>query len=91
MISESPAKLLGLKKGHIIPGYDADFITLDIKNPRKITSNHLHSKHTMTPFEGHYGLFPDNVYVRGHPIIEDGGLIARPGQGSFILSSQEGS
>ena len=29
MASETPAKMLGLKKGRIEPGYDAEFIVLD--------------------------------------------------------------
>jgi len=87
MISESPSLLLNLKKGFIKPGYHADFMTLDLKKPKTIRSDHLHSKQTMTPFEGHFGHFPNNVYIRGEPVIEDGSLVAKPGDGRHVLSS----
>ena len=32
MASETPAKLLGVKKGRIAPGYDAEFIVTDEEN-----------------------------------------------------------
>jgi len=87
MISESPSTLLNLKKGLIKPGYHADFMTIDLKKPKRIRSDHLHSKQTMTPFEGHYGLFPNTVYIRGKSVIEDGILVANPGDGRHVLSS----
>ena len=87
MISENPSKIIDLKKGFIRAGYDADFIILDIKKSQRISFDKLHSKQTITPFEGQYGIFPNTVFIRGQPVIEDGILIAKPGDGRHILSS----
>jgi len=85
MVCEKPAKLLNLSKGLIKEGYDADFVVVDVKNQKKISAEILHSKARHSPFEGFNALFPQHVYVRGQPVIEEGFLIAKPGNGEHVI------
>jgi len=85
MVCERPAKLLNLSKGLIKEGYDADFVVVDVKNQKKISAEILHSKAGYSPFEGFNALFPQHVYVRGHQVIEDDLLIAKPGNGEHVI------
>jgi len=66
-------------------GYDADFVVVDVKNQKKISAEILHSKARHSPFEGFNALFPQHVYVRGQPVIEEGFLIAKPGNGEHVI------
>lgn len=82
---ERPADDLGIKKGRIEAGYDADFFSFDPRSPTKIRGDRLASKCGWTPFEGHEAFLPQSHYLRGEPVVEDGELIARPGRGRRIL------
>ncbi|MBI5001459.1 MAG: dihydroorotase [Euryarchaeota archaeon] len=81
---ERPAQLLGLKKGKLAEGYDADIIAIDLKASRKVRGDELHSKCGWTPFEGFELPFPKLVMLRGTPIIADGEL-AEERKGKIIL------
>lgn len=84
LICERPAEILGLPKGKIEVGRDADFIVVDIKNDCKIRSNNMHSKCSWTPFEGWNALFPSHVFVRGEKVIEDNEIQVSQGFGNFV-------
>jgi dihydroorotase len=58
-------------KGAISKGMDADIITIDLRKVVKIRGAKLHSKAGWTPFEGHDGIFPKNVFLRGQQVIQD--------------------
>lgn len=67
MMSETPAKLYGLRnKGVIAPGYDADLCLVDLSASWMIQTADLHSKCGWSPFEGRElkGRI-QNVFVRG--------------------------
>lgn len=71
-----PAEILGVPKGRIEVGNDADLIVVDARNVAKITPRRVRYKCGWTPFEGMEGIFPRTVYLRGERIIEDGEPIA---------------
>lgn len=81
-----PAKLFGLNKGRIEPGYDADLAFYDIADTVKVEADMLHSKCGWTPFEGFDAIFPKGVMLRGKMIVRGGelaveksGIMLQPG------------
>lgn len=79
-----PAELIGVSKGRIEKGFDADFIVVNLKDERRIKSDDLHSKCGWTPFEDWPGVFPENVFIRGEKVIEDYEIQVNPGFGMFV-------
>lgn len=71
-----PAEILGLPKGRIEVGRDADLIVVDARDVVRITPRRVRYKCGWTPFEGMEGIFPRTVYLRGERIVEDGEPIA---------------
>ena len=51
-MSAKPAKILGLKKGLLKDGYDADLTILDPDEEWIVDSSKFYSKGKVTPFEG---------------------------------------
>lgn len=72
---EKPAQVYGMNKGRIEVGFDADFVALDLKQIQKVREDRLHSKRTVSPFDGFDAVFPRDVVIRGHRLIEDYELI----------------
>lgn len=52
IMSRNGAKILGMNKGIISPGFDGDLVLLDLDKRVKIDSREFHSKAKNTPFEG---------------------------------------
>ena len=52
LMSEGPAQILGLAKGRIEPGYDADLVLVDLNTPYKVEKEKLHSKSHNCPYDG---------------------------------------
>ena len=71
-----PAEILGVPKGRIEVGRDADLIVVDAREVARITPRRVRYKCGWTPFEGMEGIFPTTVYLRGERIVEDGEPIA---------------
>ena len=46
------AEILGLAKGQLEPGYDADMVLVDLDTPYTVDKDKLHSKSHNTPFDG---------------------------------------
>ncbi len=81
-----PAEILGIAKGTIEVGRDADLIVVDPRKIETITPKRVRYKCGWTPFEGMEGCFPHAVYLRGETIIDDGEVISE-GQGRLIHAS----
>jgi dihydroorotase len=81
-----PAQLLGLAKGAVEVGRNADLIVVDPRRAEMITARRVRYKCGWTAFEGFEGVFPEAVYVRGERIVEDGEVIAE-GVGRPIQSA----
>ena len=52
LMSTRPAEILGLAKGQLEPGFDADFVLVDLDTPYTVEKEKLHSKSHNTPFDG---------------------------------------
>lgn len=78
-----PADILGVPAGRFEPGTWANLVHVP-EDPVTITDEHVHSKCGWTPFEGHAGVFPDALMVRGSWALQGGDLVAKPGEGRFV-------
>ena len=83
-----PAEIIGIDKGRISVGMDADLIAVDLTKASKIQSDRLHSKCGWTPFEGMEAIFPSLVLIGGEEVARDGsitgdrrGMAVIPGRG----------
>jgi len=84
LICSRPADLLGVPKGRIEVGKDADFIVVDFKDECRIKSEKLHSSCGWTPFEDWPAIFPMTFFVRGEKLIQDGEIQVKQGCGKFV-------
>jgi dihydroorotase len=84
MVCEKPAELMGILKGSIQIGKDADLIVVDIKKETKIKSENLHSKCVWSAFEDWNAIFPQSVFIRGENVIEDNEIQVSQGFGRFV-------
>lgn len=78
----NPAHLLGLPKGVIAQGYDADLVITG--DPQEIRREKMHSKAGWTPYDGMQGIFPKMTLSRGEIVVEDGEITAKRGRGRAI-------
>jgi dihydroorotase len=79
-----PAELMGVPKGRINVGFDADLIVVDLKNDCKIKSENLHSRCGWTPYEDWPAIFPEVVFIRGEKLIEQNEIQVKQGFGRFV-------
>ena len=84
LVCEKPAEILGIPKGKLEVGRDADFIVVDIKKTCKIKSENLHSKCEWSPFENWPAIFPTHIFIQGEKLIEDQEMLGREGFGRFV-------
>jgi dihydroorotase len=69
--AQRPAEIMGMPKGQIAVGKDADFCIIDYNNIQSINGENLHTKCKWSPFEGLNAIFPSDVYIRGSAVISD--------------------
>jgi dihydroorotase len=88
LLAINPAKIFGLKrKGRIRPGFDADFVIVDLKRKFVIDSSRFHSKAHYSPFDGNQVVgMPIKTIVGGNLVMEEGEIVAKPGIGKIILT-----
>src|SRR5213592_4743384 len=85
-MASRPAEILGVPKGAIEVGRDADLIAVDPRRVDTIRAKRLRYKCGWTPFEGMEGCFPTAVYLRGEAVVEDGEPAAE-GRGRLLAPS----
>jgi dihydropyrimidinase len=81
------ARLYGLypRKGTIAVGSDADLAIWNPIREVQITNDILHHQCDYTPYEGMVVKgWPEVVLSRGEVVVEEGKLLAEPGQGRFL-------
>ncbi len=83
VLMEKPAELIGIGKGKIEKGYDADLIAMNFKDVRRVRSRDLHYKCGWTPYEGFEAIYPHTVIVGGEYVIEDGEFVGER-MGKFV-------
>lgn len=69
LMSANPARILGLKKGLIKPGYDADLTILDSEEEWVVQAKDFFSRGKATPFEG------KKLTGKVHEVFIDGKLV----------------
>ncbi|HXY85170.1 MAG TPA: dihydropyrimidinase [Gaiellaceae bacterium] len=93
LLCTNPAKLFGLypRKGTIAVGTDADIVVFDPERRHTISASTHHSKSDYNLFEGtEVTGSPEVVLLRGHLLVEDGELVAKPGIGQFVKRARFG-
>ena len=93
LLCTNPAKLFGLypRKGTIAVGSDADIVVFDPERTHTITASEQHSKTDYNLYEGtEVTGTPEVVLLRGHVLVEDGRLAAKPGIGRFVERARFG-
>jgi dihydropyrimidinase len=93
LLCTNPAKLFGLypRKGTIAVGSDADVVVFDPERRHTITASEHHSKTDYNLYEGtEVTGSPEVVLLRGHVLVEDGRLAAKPGIGRFVERARFG-
>src|SRR2546425_10999034 len=66
-----PAEILGIPKGTIEVGRDADLGVVDPREIELVTAKRVQYKCGWTPIEGMEACFPRAVYLRGESLGED--------------------
>lgn len=67
-----PAEILGLPKGRVAPGYDADLALYALDDPGTVDPDRLHTKAGYSLFEGRDAFFPEATLIRGRVAHRDG-------------------
>jgi len=81
LAAENPARAFNLypRKGAIAVGSDGDFTIVDLDREGTIDGNKLHSRNTVTPFDGwKVKGMPVYAVVRGNIVMKDGEIVGRP-------------
>lgn len=84
----NPAASFGIRKGRVEVGYMADFFSVKFPEMKRINENRLHSKNAFSPFDGFDAVFPDRVFIRGSPSLENGEILHEK-QGKFLKDLEE--
>jgi dihydroorotase len=84
LMCAKPANLVGVQKGSIDFGYDADIIVIDLNNESRIKSENLHSKCGWTAFEDWPAIFPEALFIRGEELIQENEIQVKQGFGMFV-------
>lgn len=80
-LSERPAQRLGVPKGRLEPGHDADFFVIDPARPMPVRGAELQSRCGWTPFEGWESYPVETHFLHGEPVVEDHRFVGHPGRG----------
>lgn len=88
LTSTEAAKLYGMhpRKGTIAIGSDADIAIWDPNETRTVNVADQHDAMDYTPYEGmQLTGWPVTVLSRGQRVIDGGKLVAKPGQGRYVM------
>ena len=93
LLATNPAKLFGLypRKGTLAVGSDADVVVFDPAKRVTISAATHHSKADYNLYEGtEVEGSPEVVLLRGHVLVENDRLVAKPGIGQFVKRAKVG-
>lgn len=79
--SEGPAARLGLARGRIEAGHDANFFLFDPRATHKIRGSELASPCGWTPFEGWESYRVETHYLHGEVVVDDHRFVGQRGRG----------
>jgi dihydropyrimidinase len=89
--STNPAKIFGLypRKGVIAVGSDADLALMDTRGVRRLSRADFHVA-DYSPWEGwEVTGWPSTTILRGRPIVQNGRVLGKPGDGQLVKRSIE--
>lgn len=86
LMSKGPAKLMGLNKGIIAPGFEGDVVLVDLNETNKVVAEDFVSKGKNTPFDGRSFSGKVITTVKGGKVVYDNGTFSI-NQGKVILKS----
>jgi dihydropyrimidinase len=86
LCATNPAKIFGCtQKGSLTVGKDADIVIYDKEKEFTISVHNMHSDYDHTIWEGvKVNGYPEQTYVRGQLVYDNGEFIGTPGYGSFV-------
>jgi len=86
MSSEKPAEIFRIRdRGSLKEGNFADIVIVDLKKEWRIDSSSFYSKAKYSPFDGwQVKGKPVKTFVNGRLVMEDGEILAKPGEGRVI-------
>jgi len=93
LLATNPAKLFGLypHKGTVAVGSDADLVVFDPEKRVTITAANQHSRSDYNLYEGtEVTGSPQVVLLRGHVLVENDELVAKPGIGQYVARARFG-
>src|SRR3954465_7851155 len=93
LLATNPAKLFGPypHKGTVGVGSDADLVIFDPEKRVTITAANQHSKSDYNLYEGtEVTGSPEVVLLRGHVLVENDELVAKPGVGEYVARARFG-
>lgn len=70
-----PAEIIGVPKGQLKEGFDADIIAVDLRAGTKISAEKLHSRCGWSAFDGLRAIFPKATFLRGEKVSEAGEIV----------------
>lgn len=74
-----------MRKGAIQIGADADVAIWNPNREEALTAKKLHDRTGYTPYEGRRVTgWPETIIARGNVVVDDGALLAKPGDGRFL-------
>ncbi|MCS7120309.1 MAG: dihydroorotase family protein [Nitrososphaerota archaeon] len=84
--AERPAEIFCIeKRGRIEEGNYADLTVVDVKKEWRIDASKFHSKAKFSPFDGwKVKGKPIKTFVNGRLIMDEGEIVAKPGEGRII-------
>jgi dihydropyrimidinase len=86
-----PADLHGLtRKGHLLPGYDADIVLFDPNKNLTYRAETLHSNISYTQYDGITATgIPVTTISRGQVVVENGQFVGQRGRGRYVKRKYE--
>ncbi len=85
----TPGETFDIGKGQIEIGYSADFMCVDFSNVSRLNQEKLHSKVTISPFNGFDVIFPSHVVISGNVAIDQYELVEER-FGKFVQAGDQG-
>lgn len=90
VMCENPARAFGLypRKGNLDVGADADVVIIDPSLSTTVRAKDLHSTVDYNTYEG-WDIVgkPTHTLQRGHDLLVDGQVVAKPGTGQFMAAA----
>ena len=86
LMSKQPARLMGLNKGIIAPGFEGDVVLVDLKTNHRVVAEDFASKGKNTPFDGRSLKGEVITTIKGGNVVYNNGIFSI-NQGKVVLKN----